>query len=307
MESAVLVVRDRYGWGPRKIHAVLRRDRFAPLPSLRSVGNILKRNGRIEKIESESNPSSQRFERGEPNELWQMDHKGPIEVQRIKLTPLTIIDDHSRYALAFHPLSDKTYDSAFSVLWNVMGDVGMPQSILSDNAFGSHSGGVSSLSRFDMMLIRLGINPIHGRAYHPQTQGKVEAFHGSVMRELIRRNARRDCLEHFNEDVERWRVEYNTERPHEALGDEVPLSRWKPSVRVRPSRLPEVEYDPGTVTRRVANPGLISWRNTRIRVGVGLVGESVLVEELDRDVVIRYSFKTIRRLSVDQLTKDRVV
>lgn len=307
VERAVLAVRDRHGWGPRKIHAVLRRESFAPLPCLRTVANILSRCGRVQPRTPPAPTALQRFERALPNELWQVDHKGPVEVERRKLMPLTVIDDHSRYVLSFRPLADRTMATAFSVLWDVFGDVGLPANILCDNAFGTLNARVGGISWFDAQLVRLGVNPIHGRPYHPQTQGKVEALHGSAMRELIRRHARRDSVEHFAQDCERWRAVYNAERPHEALDDEVPLSRWRPSERARPPTLPPIEYDAGLTLRKVFNPGLITWKHSRIRVGHGIVGEWVSVEEQDEETVIRYGFKQVRRLRSDQLRKDHVV
>lgn len=306
VEHAVLAVRDRHGWGPRKIHAVLRRESFTPLPCLRTVANILRRSGRVQSSTSPT-PATQRFEREKPNELWQVDHKGPVEVERQKLMPLTVIDDHSRYVLSFRPLADRTMATAFSVLWDVFGEVGLPASLLCDNAFATLSTRVGGISWFDAQLVRLGINPIHGRPYHPQTQGKVEALHGSVMRELIRRSARRDSLEHFAQDCERWRAVYNAERPHEALDDAVPLSRWRPSDRKRPSTLPPIQYDASLTLRKVFAPGLITWRHCRIRVGHGIIGQHVSIEEQDEETVIRYGFKQVRRLRSDQMSKDQVV
>jgi transposase InsO family protein len=307
VEQAVLKVRDEYGWGPRKIHAVLRRESFTPLPCLRTVANILSRSGRVTPAVAKPNEATQRFERPQPNDLWQVDHKGPVEVERQKWMPLTVIDDHSRYALRFMPLADRTMATAFPVLWDLFGEVGLPVSILTDNAFGTLNGRVGGLSWFDAQLVRLGINPIHGRPYHPQTQGKVEALHGSVVRELIRRNARRDNIQHFIEDCQTWRSIYNTKRPHEALDDEVPLSRWKPSDRKRPSSLPEVQYDAGLTLRKVFDPGLITWKHSRVRIGHGLIGQWVSVEEEDEETVFRYAFKQVRRLRHDQFRKDQVV
>jgi transposase InsO family protein len=317
VEARVLAVRDAHGWGPRKVHAVMRREASSPddakaLPCLRTVANVLRRRGRLRATEPVDPPAVQRFERSTPNALWQLDHKGPVEVQRQRWMPLTVIDDHSRYLLSFRPMSDRTMASTFAVLWDLFGEVGLPESILCDNAFGTMGGGgagaVAGLSWFDARLVRLGIRPVHGRPYHPQTQGKVEALHATAARELIHRHARRDRIEHFVADCETWRAVYNAKRPHEALDDAVPLSRWRPSERRRPAKLPTVEYDAGVATRQAFAPGLITWQGHRIRVGAGLIDERVSIEEAaDGEVVIRYGFKQVRRLRPEQLTKERVV
>jgi transposase InsO family protein len=178
----------------------------------------------------------QRFERDAPNQLWQVDHKGPVEVERRPVTPLTVIDDHSRYCLAFRPLDDKTMATAFAVLWDVFGDAGLPEAILSDNAFNTTGVAAPGLSWFDSRLLRLGIRPAHGRPYHPQTQGKCERLNGTGAREFIYFNARRDRRDHFDQDAERWRGVYNVLRPHEALGDRPPARRTLAAQRAAAPR-----------------------------------------------------------------------
>lgn len=288
IEQSVLALRRAHNWGPRKIHRVLR-DTLA-MPSIRTVAAILTRHGCVRPPAPTPPAPLQSFERGAPNELWQLDHKGPIEVGRERYTPLSILDDHSRYCLCFTPLADVTLARAWDLLWGVFGEAGMPGSILCDNAF---SGSVG-LSWFDARLVRLGIRPIHGRAYHPQTQGKVERFHGSAMRELVDFDARRDTLAHFAEDAARWRQTYNTVRPHEAIGDVPPATRWTPSDRRRPDTLPEVGYDAGAILRRVSHGGDVRYRNARIVVGRGLHGQTVRIEERDHDIGVYYSWKQVR-------------
>src|SRR5262249_40815556 len=138
-----------------------------------------------------------------PNDLWQLDFKGPIEVARRKVTPLSVLDDHSRYLLCLRPCTDMTYATVQAALWDLFGDVGLPAQLLCDGAFAARNTGVG-LSSFDAWLTRLGIGPAPGRPYHPQTQGKVERFHETLEAELWPR-ARRDALEHFAADCEAYR------------------------------------------------------------------------------------------------------
>ena len=314
VERDVLAVRDRYNWGPRKIRAFLlqqaERDGLPPppgLPSARTVGAILARHGRIASRDANPAPPVQRFERAGPNELWQVDHKGPLEVERRPVTPLTVLDDHSRYCLAFRTLTDKTMAAAFAVLWDVFADAGLPEAVLSDNAFNTTGVEAPGLSWFDSRLIRLGIRPAHGRPYHPQTQGKCERLHGSAVRELIDFNARRDRLEHYDADAERWRGVYNALRPHEALGDQPPVTRWRPSPRRRPAALPEPHYEPGEPVRRIGSCGEVSFNGYRILVGRGLAGDHVRVEEHDREVRVYYCWKQVRSVSCDRLVRGRML
>jgi transposase InsO family protein len=316
IEQAVLAVRDQHWWGPRKIHAFLRRQdaqrQGQPslvLPSVRTLANILRRNGRIAAPPPPPLPI-QRFERDQPNALWQVDFKGPVEVARQKLMPFSILDDCSRYLLAFEPCTDVTMLSAWTILWNAFGDAGLPEQLLSDNAFSTMgTSRPAGISWFDARLIRLGIRPSHGRAYHPQTQGKVERMHGSSVRELINFNARRDSSEHFRQDCNRWRNTYNNIRPHEALEDQTPASRWTPSARRRPPALPEPDsfYAAASTLRAVNAHGTISFAGYKILCGKGIATQRVRVEQRDNELAVFYCWKEFRTLSHDQLHKGKTL
>lgn len=150
---------------------------------------------------------------------------------------------------------------------------------------------------FDSRLVRLGIRPIHGRPYHPQTQGKVEAVHASAERELLGFNADTSDEAAFARSCLRWRNTYNTLRPHEAVGDEPPVTRWRPSSVPRPRELPELEYAPGAELRTVTDQGGISFRGNRILVGRGVSGERVRIEEVDGTLKVYYGWKLVRDVS----------
>jgi hypothetical protein len=135
----------------------------------------------------------------------------------------------------------------------------------------------------------------------------VRAAQRHAAREFIFFNARRDRLAHFEQDSERWRGVYNAVRPHEALGDEPPASRWRPSDRRRPHALPEPQYEPGLPVRRIGSCGEISFNGYSILVGRGLAGDTVTVEEHDRELRVYYCWKQVRSLSQDQLVKGRLL
>jgi transposase InsO family protein len=271
IEDRILEVRDRWGWGPRKIHAYLTAQGLA-LPSARTVGSVLHRHGRTAPRTAE--PSAvQRFERGAPNELWQCDFKGYLEVARQRTWPFALLDDHSRYLLALRPCPDQTMATAWAVLWDTFGAVGLPEALLCDGAFAARGPGMTGLSWFEARLIRLGIRPVHGRPYHPQTQGKVERLNGTLEAEVWPR-VRWDDPAHFAADLEAWRSGvYNAVRPHEALGDRPPLSRWRPSPRPRPAELPAVEYPAGSEVRKVSTVGDVRWQGYRLLAGRGIIGK----------------------------------
>lgn len=308
IEQHVLRVRDTYGWGARKIRALLREQQpQLHLPSVRTITNILNRHARITHAPAEPAPPPQFFERTAPHQLWQCDHKGPLEVGRRKVYPFTILDDHSRYLITCQACTDLTMRPVFDILWNAFGEVGLPEAILCDNAFSTRFEVPRTLCWLEARLVRLGIRPLHGRAYHPQTQGKVERLHGTLQREVWP-YIRRDDLDAFQHDLDRWRCEvYNTLRPHEAIGDVPPLARFRPSPRPRPEQMPPVEYPPDAVIRKVNTSGDVRFNGYRILAGRGLVGEFVRLEERDHQLALYYANHEIRCLSNDQLVKGKML
>jgi len=284
VEAKVLSVRDEFGWGAPKIWDHLRNQAEsgaervgggtgtkdeAALPSERTIGKILQRHGRIAKKADEESVPPTFFERSAPHELWQCDFKGPLEVERQRVHPFTVLDDHSRYLLALRVCADVQMRTAWEALWSTFAEHGMPEKLLCDGAFAGSHGGIKTVSWIEGRLIRLGICPIHGRPYHPQTQGKVERLHGTLEGEVWPHVDRSD-LGRFSQELERWRRDvYNPIRPHESLGGRPPSSRFGPSPRSRPATIPEVTYPSGSVERRVASGGDISrsapWEEPRSR------------------------------------------
>lgn len=293
IERAICEVRTQFGWGARKIQAYLAQQNL-PVPSPRTVTHVLRRHGCIQTAPAKPMESLQTFERERPHQLWQCDHKGPLEVGRRKVHPFTVIDDHSRYLIACETCADVSMAPAFEVLWRAFGEFGLPEAILCDNAFGTTFEIPKTLSWFDARLIRLGIHPLHGRPYHPQTQGKVERLHGTLERELWP-FIRRDSWDHFQADLDHWRTRiYNAIRPHESLGDRPPVSRFSHSLRPRPPRIPPVEYPVGANVRKVSTSGDVRWKRFRILAGRGLVGEFVRIEERDAEIALFYAWKQFR-------------
>lgn len=292
----LLELRDRHGWGARKLVALL--DPSPDRPAVRTVTRFLKRHGRIRPTPPPVD--LQHFERGEPHELWQLDFKGPLDVGRRLAYPLVVLDDHSRYCLCLTLMHTRVQTHVFDVLWDVFGEFGLPQAILCDNEFGTRHATPRTLTLFESKLVRLGVRVAHGRSFHPQTQGKVERFNGTLHRELWP-TVRRDSDEHFTADADAFRHTYNHVRPHEALGDRPPVTRLRPSPRPRPSHLPEPHYPPGVTLRKVSTVGDVRYKSCRILAGRGLTGQWVRLEERDHDLAIFYCDRVIRTLPYHQI------
>jgi len=254
VEAAVLAVRTVHpAWGGRKINAWLeRRGVAAPSPS--TITRILERNGLLAAAEERPQRSWQRFEAEAPNDLWQMDFKGRVRLGKGEVFPLSVLDDHSRFAVGLFACPDQKQVTVQSHVTDLFQRYGLPRRILTDNGPPWGPSRTYGVTAFEAWLIRLGIRVSHGRIYHPQTQGKVERFHGSLAAEVLRGPQLLDQVQ-CQQAFDRWRDCYNLERPHDALELAVPVDRYLPSPRPMPTEMSPLLYGPGDAVRMVKRHG----------------------------------------------------
>ncbi len=283
IEQSILKVRsDHPAWGARKIRAFLEmRGQEMPAPS--TVHQVLKRHGLI-LPEPGGARASLRFEAAAPNDLWQMDFKGYSRLgDGSRLHPLTVIDDHSRYAPCLKALGTETGEEVKAALINVFEVHGLPLRMFTDNGNPWRDSHGAAWTRFRVWLLKLGVELIHSRPYHPQSRGKNERFHRSMDEEVLSLRplaTRADAQKAFDQ----WRHVYNHIRPHGALGHAVPASRYRPSIRPMPRKLPEPHYEEGAITRKVsATKGYVSFKGRLWRVPDAFCGERLAIRPLAAD------------------------
>jgi transposase InsO family protein len=273
LEAAIVQKRQAHpAWGGRKIAARLELDGQADVPAPSTITAVLRRHDLLDEQECRKHRPYQRFERAQPNELWQMDFKGYFALQEGgDCHPFSVLDDHSRFLLGLYACPDQTAATVRQHLSAIFCEYGLPERLLMDN--GACWGGSADIPYTDLSawLIRLGIQISHGRPYHPQTQGKDERFHRTLKAELLCRRPwlnLQDCQEAFGS----YQQEYNTIRPHQALADQPPATRYRPSLRLFPDPLPPIEYRDNDIVRKVDSAGRISYRNHPFVVGRAFSG-----------------------------------
>jgi hypothetical protein len=143
--------------------------------------------------------------------------------------------------------------------------------------------------------MRQGIRLYFSGVRQPQTQGKVERFHGSMERALNHRGVPEDDHQQW---LDAFRYEHNFIRPHEALGMLTPACRWQPSLRLYNSNPPPWEYPEGAWTLKIDNHGTIDIHNQSYRISKALVGERVRLVEADERLLIYYCNTLIRELDL---------
>lgn len=214
-------------WGARKLARRLE-DQRVSMPAISTVHAILVRHGVVSAAASAAKPW-QRFEHPHANDLWQMDFKGHVPLLRGRCHPLTVLDDHSRYAVVLQACRDGRETTVRQFLIAAFERYDLPARMTMDNGSPWGTDG-QHYTRLDAWLIVQGIRVSHSRPYHPQTQGKDARFHRTLKAEVLQGPP---CvgLDKAQRAFDHWRQLYNGQRPHQALAMQVPQTRYQPSPR----------------------------------------------------------------------------
>lgn len=290
-EQLIVDLRHKHpAWAGRKLHARLLALAHKDLPAPSTCQAILKRNGLIDPLEAVKHKPFRRYEKAQPNELWQMDFKGDFPVVRGRCYPFTIIDDHSRFAIALRACKRNTRLLIQACLIDVFRLYGLPDWITCDNGppWGSSCRG--HYTQLCIWLLRLGVGISHSRPHHPQTQGKDERFHRTLQTELLRYQTATTTLIKWQQLFDDWREIYNHERPHESLGQRPPATRYQPSRRSYPEKLPSIEYGPNDLVRKVRHYGHIKFAGRDFHIGSAFYGLHVALRATMKDGVFEVFF-----------------
>lgn len=305
-ESRILAIRDAHpAWGARKIAYCLKRDGIEP-PAVSTVHAVLRRHGRVVPPRG-GDPAEQRFEKAAPNLLWQMDFKGWIKLGNgERCYPLTIVDDHSRYAACLKACATQQKPVVQSHLQSTFERYGLPDAMFVDNGtpWGDPSGG--HWTRLRVWLLKLGVGLIYSRPYHPQSRGKNERFHRTLNEEVFALRTFHD-LHQVQRAFDAWREVYNFERPHEGIEMALPSDRYRSSSRPFPKILPKAEYGEHEVVRTVPNSKDYIWFKGRLwKVPKAFRGERVAIRPRGKDGQFGVFFASHRIATID-LTKPKSV
>lgn len=301
MEQLVVDVRkDHEAWGGRKIRGFLLRAGHEGVPAASTITQILRRHDLLESPPPPAAYTS--FEHAVPNDLWQMDFKGWVTLTSgMRVHPLGILDDHSRYNLCLAACADQRTGTVRALLEATFGRFGLPQAMLMDNGSPWGNGRGQPWTPLTVWLVDLGIRVIHSRPFHPQTAGKEERFHLTLELEVLSRRSRWDHLDELQDAFDQWRVVYNHQRPHQALGETVvPADRYQPSPRPFPDRIDPPVYPDGTDVRKVSSSAVFSWRGRRWRAGKAFAGRYIGIRPTPTDGIyhVYYRHHHIRTINL---------
>lgn len=282
--AALLEARRRHpSWGAKKLLKIVRdRHPHWALPNRSTVCDILSRHGMVarkrqrRRIGHPGKPSSLTLA---PNDLWSADYKGQFRTGNGRYCyPLTVADGFSRYLLGCQGLSSTAVAEAKPVFTRLFKDYGLPQRIRTDNGVPFATNTLGRLSSLSAWWVRLGILPEFIEPGRPQQNGRHERMHKTLKNETTRPAA--NSLRAQQRKFDRFREEFNNERPHEALDQQTPASCYRPSPREMPAKLPPLQYPDRFEMRYVSANGGIRWNCKWVNVSIVCVGEYVGLEEI---------------------------
>ena len=284
--GALAALREqRPTWGPRKLLARLAMEQPAVAwPAASTVGDFLHREGL-------SQPRARRARepaRSQPaiapsaaNESWSADFKGWFRTgDGVRCEPLTVTDNDSRYLLACEAVPRITTAQVLPILTRLFCAHGMPRALRTDNGspFASRTG-LGGLAQLSVWLLKLDIWPDRIAPGRPDQNGRHERLHRTLGEDVARPPAATGIEQQMDFDV--WREDFNTIRPHEALGQRCPAEFYAASPRCYPAKVAVWDYPADHQVRRVGGDGYIKWRDGKLYLSEALRQETVALARRD--------------------------
>lgn len=266
-EAVLSLRRQRPNWGPKKLVAWLSaKQPGMPWPSPSTAGEILKRAGLV----------------------------APRRKRRRAPLTVTVTDGFSRYLVALSATQTTRASEANPLFCRALEEHGLPDVILTDNGSPFASASVTGLTSLSAHWARLGIRHERIAPGKPQQNGHHERFH-LTLKEAMTPPEKSQASQQSRFD--RYRQDYNEERPHEALGQKPPGRFYRPSRKPMPEKIPEPGYPSGSRVRQVRSNGEIKWRGGLVYISGAIIGDPVGLVEIDNDLFeVRFYQRPIGRL-----------
>lgn len=278
-------------WGPKKIQTCLLRQ-YGQAPATVTIARWLQRLQLV-------NPRRRRPRKAcwlkarpltlgrSPNQVWTADFKGWFRTGNgRRIEPLTVRDLSSRYVLVIRLLPDQRWRPVKAVFTKLFKRHGLPRVIRTDNGGPFASTGPAGLSRLSAWWTTLGIRAEFIRPGHPEENGGHEQMHRLLKAETSRPPAWTQRGQQHR--TTGWVQNYNRVRPHQALAQAVPASRYRKSARHWPEHRPTLNYPAVWEQRQVRTNGQIKWRGRKRFVGEAFVGQRLGLRPIQRKVQAVY-------------------
>jgi len=285
---ADLLVRARRqhpDWGAEKLMQWLapRHPHVRHWPAVSTAGDLLARRGLVKRRRRRCplhHPGVVPPVTQAPNDLWAADFKGQFRTDdRRYCYPLTVTDQHTRYLLGCQGLLSTRGTGVRPIFDRLFREYGLPRALRTDNGVPFASTSLHGLTPLNVWWIRLGIQHQRILPAHPQQNGAHERMHKTLKRGACR--PPRAHLRAQQRAFDRFRAEYNDERPHQALDGRTPGSLYRASPRLYTGTLPALAYPRHFVVKRVTNAGTIRFKTRLLYLSTALRQHRIGLEEVD--------------------------
>jgi len=289
-------------WGAGKLLDFLApRHPAVEWPAVSTVSDLLARRGLVPKRRRRrphQHPGVVPPTTTEPNDLWTADFKGQFPTRDgIYCYPLTIADQHTRFLLTCYGLPSTHGAPARTIFERAFRTYGLPRAILTDNGVPFATSGIHGLSQLNVWWMRLGIQHQRIHPGRPQQNGAHERMHKTLKRSAIR--PPRATMAAQQRAFNRFRLEYNTERPHQHLGGQTPASRYGSSPRAYPPCLPAQDYPGHFLVKKITTGGTFRFQHRLLFIANSLTHHHIGLEETDDGIWSIY-FNTVLLAKLDE-------
>ncbi len=297
----VIALRRKYPlYGPVMLHDWLRlHEPGEHWPAASSIGELLKRANLIRSKRRHQSPERKalfgsRTRALEPNMVWTADFKGQFRLRKgsgAYCYPLTVLDLHTHYLLGCKALETTAVAPARQVFIRLFREYGLPMVLRTDNGIPfAQPNALGRLGALAFWWVKLGIRPEHTTPARPSENGAHERFHKTLKAAATKPAS--ESLPSQQKRFDKFRSEYNNDRPHQSLPEHRPPGHlYTSSPRSYPNRLPALVYPESSFVRLVDHGGAIKWRGQALFLSGNLVGEYVGLTEGEHDIfTIAYGF-----------------
>jgi len=285
-----LIVRlkqERPNWGAPKIREIIgHKYPTIKLPATSTVHSILDRHELVKKRKHRTRFAvTARYlsEPKGPNDLWCTDFKGQFRLgNKHYCYPLTLTDQFSRYLISCEALTSTAEKPCFAVYKEAFAEYGLPVAIRSDNGIPFACGNsLWNMTKLSVWWIRLGIKLERITPGNPQQNGRHERMHRTLKQETA--NPAKDNLLQQQESFEKFRYQYNKERPHQALAMKCPNEVYKPSIREYKGAQ-DITYPDSDRSLLISSCGKICIRKLKISLSRAFANQPIGIKEVDNGI-----------------------
>lgn len=273
---------ERPFWGPKKLIPWLEKQYPGfPWPAPSTASRIIRDAGLVKGKKRRTRPKHADAVdpvTEAPNDIWTIDFKGQFKTKDGRYCyPLTVMDLHTRFILAIQAYPDTKGKGVFRTLKKLFRKHGLPKAIRSDNGSPFATNGRFRLSTFRVWLLQQGIQHQLIRPASPQENGAHERMHLTLKQEVCARP--KANLQAQQRDFNSFRLQFNTDRPHEALHGETPASKYQPSPRQYSEVLTEPVYPGHFIVKKITSAGTFRHHQRLIFLSHALKGHNVGLEQ----------------------------